>query len=173
MHPTGIEALRARLDRRVAVGDFGTDQADALFAASRLHGDQAASRSGKFYMCSHPQPIDDSGVEELLGRWGGEVTYFDQYDPALCDLLCCTGHGRVIEVAVPLCATDHSVDAAKTVIAMTAKAMAAPADWGGFDLYATRPLPPEAVLRVHTKGEANFAALARGYPAQFDDRYGD
>ena len=173
LRPTSLEALRARLNHRVATGDFSRDQADALFAASRLHGEQAESRGGKFYMCSHPHPIDEDGIEELLLRWGGEVAYFDQHDPALCELLLTTGRARVIEVAVPLAATDHAFDAAKAVVAATAKAMEIRADWGGFDVYAVRPLPPEAVLRIHTEDEADFARLARGYPAGFSDSYGD
>jgi hypothetical protein len=38
---------------------------------------------------------------------------------------------------------------------------------GAFDLYATRSLGAEAVLAIHTEGEAVFAGIAKRYPAEF------
>ena len=143
--------------------------ADALYAASPFHH-QHDLRAGKFWMTSHPVAADDSGVELLLGHWGGEGVYFWLKDPELIERVKSLGRPRVIELAVPLAVTRHAYSAAKAVVATFVRTLGCDPDWSAFDLYTTSALGADAVLNIHTEGEPDFAALARGYPASFVDR---
>ncbi|MBY3386556.1 hypothetical protein [Rhizobium laguerreae] len=71
---TGFEmstpmTLRACLHGLVGLGSFFTTAADISYDQSPVHDQE--SRSGKFWMVSHPVAPDDSGVERLLLHWGG------------------------------------------------------------------------------------------------------
>lgn len=165
--PSDLEGLRARLSAQVAQCRFDEPTAEALFAASPFQGDQHQSRSGKFWMTAHPRHPADSGVELLLSHWGGESTYFWLQDEALIDLVRTIGKARIIEVAVPLAETRHSHSAVGAVISAFARTIGAPAELGDFDLYATRPLGPRAVLAVHSEGERFFSQLTEEYPDKF------
>ncbi|WP_030538439.1 hypothetical protein [Sphingobium sp. DC-2] len=173
LYPATVETLRARLADRVADGDFSADEARVIFEASPFHNDQLGSRGGKFWMTSHPHRIDDSGVTSLLAHWGGESAYFNHDEGEILDRLSNLGSPRVLEIAVPLSVTPDAYSAATAVIALYARSLNCHADWGGFDLYASSHLGPEALLRVHSGGEPDFATLGRGYPAAFHDRFGD
>lgn len=164
-----LETIRRRFDAQVAAGVFSAEVADALFAASPFQGDQRRSRSDKFWMTSHPLDIEDGGVTLLLGNWGGESAYFWLRDPALEALVARLGVPRVLEVAVPLDATRHAYSAGRAVVATFARTLGCKPEKEAFDLYTTRPLGPEAVLAIHSEGEADFATLARGYPLAFVD----
>lgn len=164
LYPSTIATLRARLADRVADGDLDADEARSIFEASPFHNDQFGSRGGKFWLTSHPRSIDDSGVTSLLAHWGGESTYFNHDEGDILDRLSNVGTPRVLEIAVPVSITPDAYSAAIAVIALFARTLGCHADWGGFDLYARDPLRPEALLRVHTSGESDFAMLGRGYP---------
>lgn len=169
VYTSDLQAIRRRLDIQAIAGTLSVEQADALFAASPFH-QQEDCRSGRFWMVSHPVSSDDSGVELLLQSWGGEGVYFWLEDPVLIDLVKGFGRPRVIELAVPLRLTAHTYAAAKAVASTFVRALGCEADWSAFDLCTTSALAPDAVLCIHTEGEPNFAALARGYPAGFIDR---
>ncbi len=170
VHLSDLAAIRRRLDAQVAVGAFSADIAEALFAGSPFRSDQFDARSNKFWMVSHPRDIDDGGVELLLGSWGGEAVYFWQSDPAdLQTLLKRIGRPRVIELAVPLAATNHAYCAGKAVVSTYARSLGCHADSGAFDLYARQALGPEAILKIHSEGDPTFAAIAWRYPAGFID----
>ncbi|CAN7350637.1 hypothetical protein [Rhizobium sp. LjRoot258] len=166
---SNLAAIRKRLDTQVVAGVIPVESADALHEASPFHH-QTDSRSGKFWMTSHPFPPDDSGVELLLGHWGGEGVYFWLKDDRLIELVKLIGRSRVIEVAVPLHLTTSAYSAAKAVIATFVLAHGCEPEWSAFDLYTTSALGADAVLNVRTEGDSEFSALARGYPAQFIDR---
>lgn len=166
---SNLEVIRRRLNVQVAARVLSAAQANALYAASPFH-EQNDSRSGKFWMVSHPVSIDNSGVELLLESWGGEGVYFWLKDPRLIDLLKRFGRPRVIELAVPMLVTRHAYSAAEAVVATFVRAFGCEPDWAAFDLYTTSALGADAVQNIHTEGEPNFAALARGYPAGFVDR---
>jgi hypothetical protein len=164
-----LEHIRRRLDVQVSARTLSAETADALYAASPFH-QQRDSRAGKFWMTSHPVSADNSGVELLLEHWGGEGVYFWLKDPQLIERVKSFGRPRVIELAVPLGVTRHSYSAAKAVIATFVRTLGCDPDWSAFDLYTTSALSADAVLNIHTEGEPNFAALARGYPRKFVDR---
>ncbi len=169
IYTSNLRAIRSRLDAQVATGVISANIADALYGASPFHH-QEESRSGKFWMVSHPFSIDDHGVELLLAHWGGEGVYFWLQDNELIELVKGIGRPRVVEVAVPLRFTTSAYLAAKAVVATFVTKHGCEPEWPAFDLYSTSALGADAVLNVLTEGEANFTALARGYPAQFHDR---
>lgn len=164
-----LEHIRRRLDVQVSARTLSAETADALYAASPFH-QQHDSRAGKSWMTSHPISTDNSGVELLMKLWGGEGVYFWLRDPKLIERVRSFGRPRVIELAVPLGVTHHAYSAAKAVVATFVRTLDCDPDWSAFDLYTTSALSADAVLNIHTEGEPNFAALARGYPGTFVDR---
>lgn len=164
-----LESIRGRFDQQVATGRISMADADALFAASPFQGDQRGARVGKFWMTSHPHEIDDSGVEPLLGHWGGESAYFWLQDEHLRDRLTRIGTPHVIEVAVPLSMTRQAHSAGEAVLATFARTIGCKPDKHAFDLYTTGDLGPDHVRAVHSEGEYNFTMMGRGFPAGYRD----
>jgi hypothetical protein len=169
IYPSNLDNIRSRLAAQVAAGTFSHEVADRLFSDSPYQSDQRGSRSNKFWMVSHPVDIEDGGVKLLLESWGGEAVYFWQRDEALQDLLKQIGRPRVLEIAMPLIHSRHSYSAAEAVVATYGRMLGCRPDKHAFDLYTRQPLGPEHILRVHSEGEPNFDAMARGYPADFVD----
>ena len=159
-----IDTLSARLAAQVAAGTLSRAEADGVFAASPFHSNQIESRADKYWMVSTPVPPDDSGVELLLGHWGGEVAHFWLRDQGLIDRVEGIGRGRVIEVAVPMPATRHWYSAGGAVVATFARTLGCKPDRKSFDLYMARPLGADAILRIHSEGEPDFAALGTSFP---------
>jgi hypothetical protein len=79
------------------------------------------------------------------------------------------GRPRIIELAVPVTLADRSFYAARAVIAAFARSRGGIPGKFAFDLRVSSPLPPAAVLDVHTEGEPAFEGMGRGYPASFVD----
>ena len=163
------ESMCRRLDAQIAIGQISAEIADALFEKSPLRDFQGAtSRSDRFWMTSHPLRVDDCCVAPLVKNWGGEVIHFWLNESKnLKQVVRVIGKGRVIEIGVPIAATRHRHVAAKSVAATFAQSRGYFADFGAFDLYAVRALGPEAILAVHTEGDATFEHIARGYPDRF------
>lgn len=164
MHLSTPDTLRRRLASMVDAGMMSDSDAEALFAASPFHSSQLESRSNKYWMVSTPVPPHDSGVELLLSRWGGEVTYFWLRDQGLIDRVSQLGRARVIEVAVPMAATRHNYSAGAAVVATFARTLGCKPDRKSFDLYTKQALGPEAILAIRTEGEEEFMTLASTYP---------
>lgn len=169
IYMSDLAGIRRRLDAQVAAGTIKAEIADAIYEKSPFYA-QANARSGKFWMVSHPFDIKDGGVELLLQHWGGEGVYFWLEDKAHIELVQGIGRPRIIEVAVPLSVTTSAYMAAKAVVATYVASLGAKPEWSAFDLYATSALGADAVLDVHTEGDPNFSAMARGYPAEFVNR---
>jgi hypothetical protein len=168
IYPGTLDTLRRRLDALVTAGSLTASDAEALFAASPCHHqEQQPGRLGKFWLTSDPVLTDDSGVELLLGNWGGEATYFWLEDKRLDKLVAEIGRPRILEIAVPVAKTNHWYSAGKAVVAAFARTLGCRPDRGAFDLYSMVALGPAAVLAIHTAGDASFKAMARGYPAGF------
>jgi hypothetical protein len=167
VHVSTLETLRRRLDAQVNDGLFSAVDANAIFAASPLqHAPQLEGRTNRFWMTSSPVSVDDDGVIPLLSSWGGEVVYFWLPDP-FKKLVAGIGKPRVFEIAVPLDVTCHTYSAAEAIAATFGRTLDCKPDKNRFDLCATRALGSEALIAIHTEGEPDFAALARGYPAAF------
>ncbi|HTW84506.1 MAG TPA: hypothetical protein VMD91_10590 [Candidatus Sulfotelmatobacter sp.] len=163
-----VETTRERLDAQVTDGQISVEIANALFEASPLRDrQQADSRVNRFWMTSQPTAVDDDDVTLLLNNWGGEVVYFWLQDEYLERVVGGIGQPRVLELAVPLSATEHGYRAARAVLATFARSLGCDTSYESFDLCAIRPLGPEAVLAVHTEGEATFERIGKGYPTSF------
>jgi len=163
-----LETTRQRIDAQVIAGLIPHEIADSLYQASPLHAsDQAEARTNKFWMTSHPVDVNDDGVAPLLSNWGGEVVYFWIQDAHLQQLVASIGTARVLEIAVRLEATRHTYSAAKAIAGTFSRSLNRVSDFDEFDLCAVRPLAPEAILGVHTEGEATFDRIARGYPTNY------
>lgn len=166
IYVSSLDMIKLRLDALNLEGYISNSIANALYACSPFH-QQNHIRSNKFWMTSHPLPVDDLGVTLLLKRWGGEGVYFWLKDAELINLVKNIGRSRVLELTVPLDVTEHSYSAAKAVVAAYARTLGCYAEAGAFDLYAKKSLGPEEVLKIHSEGEGEFATIARGYPTKF------
>lgn len=120
-------------------------------------------------MTSHPVDIEDRGVEVFLESWGGEAAYFWQQDAALQDMLKQIGRPCLLEIAMPLRHSRHAYSAAEAVVATYGRTLGRQPDKHAFDLYSQQPLSPAHILAVHSEGEPDFCAIARGYPVGFID----
>jgi hypothetical protein len=169
VHLSTPETLRRRLEALISGSDLSRTIADKLYAQSPFHSDQFESRSGKFWMVSHPVKVDDSGVTPLMMHWGGEVASMWAKDRSLLTPLSAIGKPRVLEVAVPLSATRHSFSAGKAVLATFARSRGCIPEKQAFDLYAKDPLPPSAILAVHTEDDRSFLEMGESYPAGYVD----
>lgn len=158
------ETLRSRLASLVSEGLLSQVEAEELFTASPFHSSQLESRSNKYWMVSNPVPPDDSGVELLLGNWGGEVAYFWLRHQELIDRVAGVGRARAVEIAVSMAATRHSYSAGAAVVATFARTLGCKPDLKNFDLYTKEPLGPDAVRAVHSEGDERFAALGSSFP---------
>ena len=163
-----IQGIRNRLEAQVIAGSFTSEIAEALWDNSPFH-EQEEIRTGMFWMSSSPTAISNGLVDGLLKHWGGESVYFYQEDEELLAILQKIGVARVIELKVPLCATNREFTAAGAVISTFARSIGCDSRNGSFDLYANRRLGPEAVLAIHSEGDAAFEAMGREYPERFVD----
>lgn len=163
------EMLQERINAVVAAGLLAADVAHELVAASPFNSDQRRARTGKFYMVSHPEKISDSGVRGLLAYWGGEVASFFVQRQEIATPLGTIGAPRILEVAVPIAATGRAHGAAMAVLAAYTRSLGSVDSSHGFDLYVSAPLPPDSILRVHTRGESDFDSIGVTYPAGYVD----
>jgi hypothetical protein len=168
LHLSTPLTLQARFDALVATCELTHDQVEALYAASPFT-EQLDSRSGKFWMTSHPIAIDDGAFEPLMAHWGGEVASMRMEDEALLAPLATIGRPRILEIAGPLAVTNHAYSAGCAKVATYGRAYGVHPEKKDFDLYVHAPLPPAALLAVHTEGEGGFAAMGRAHPAGFVD----
>jgi len=168
IHLSTPQSLRRRLEAVVAEGHLATADVEALWRRN-MFNHQHDSRAGKFWAVSHPQRIDDGGVEPLMRHWGGEAASMWMQDPDLLAKLARVGQARAVAVAMPLARCEHFAGAGRAVMAAFARSRGAVCETSGFDLYARTDLPGAAVLEVRTEGEPGFAALAQGDPATFVD----
>lgn len=168
IHLSTPDSLRRRFGAVRTAGALSAADLELLWRHN-MFNHQHDSRAGKFWAVSHPQPIDDSGVEPLMKHWGREAASMWMKDDAVLARLAAVGSKRVLEVAMPLAQCEDFGGAGRAVIATYARSRGAIAEPSGFDLYAKADLFPAAVLGVLTEGEAMFEALAAGCPAAFVD----
>jgi hypothetical protein len=170
IHLSTAKTFRARMAARAAEGLLTPTDVETIYAASPIHDPQEL-RSGRFYMISHPIPPGDSLVSDLLGHWGGEVSYMrlrDENAPLVTKLQA-MGRPRIIEIALPIAATHDASNAATTVLQSFALHLGCVAHKHCIDLCAVQQLPPPVVLAVHTEGDPAFQGMGRDYPAGYVD----
>ena len=166
IHLSTPETLRSRLNGVVTAGWLTAQQAEEIHSESRLHN-PAERRSNMFWLVSHPQAIDDDGVQPLLGHWGGEVAYMHLAARALISSI---GKPRVVELAVPLTKTPgRGHRAACAVIDAFSRSLGCSGSGLDFDFFVNEPLRPDAIVRIHTEGDQHFHAIGRDYPEGYAD----
>lgn len=169
IHLSTPETLLRRFNTLVTSAILPPAIADRVYAQSPFHSDQREARAGKFWMVSHPISPEDGGVVPLMKHWGGEVASMWVSDPALLAPLQAIGRARIVEIAMPLAVTRHSYAAGKAVVSTFGRSVGAIPEKAAFDLYSYQPVPPSAVLAVHTEGDPAYTAMGTTYPAGFTD----
>jgi len=168
MQPMTLALIARRLDAAVDAGDLDREFADHLYADSPFHHQIEANRENKIWLTAQPYLLDDSGVAELLDRWGGESISFVHRDGAVLDRLQQVGSGCVLEIALPLRVTTRVAEAAQNVIDAFSASIGVDGGWGGgADMVAVQPIEPEWIIAIHREGDPAFDAIGRGYPASF------
>lgn len=174
VHPSTPVSLRKRLESLAEHGLLPAKDIEAIVASSPF-SDTFGRRENMFWMTCAPYPPEYPGVQPLLRHWGGEVAFFRIEGTELGDRLGCIGAPRILEVAAPLGASQHALGAVEAVVAAYAGANGAPADSKLFDFYVEKALPAEAILGIHTVGDAGcvpFTRLARELHARLDAQAG-
>ena len=143
--------LEARLNSLVSAGILADHEIRKIIAESPFNT-QLEHRQNMFWMVSARLPMDDCGVEPLLSTWGGEVASMHLTDPDLLGKLQTIGRPRMIEVAVPMSATNKAYSAVRAVVAAYALQHGWPSERDVFDFYVMRDLPCKAILQVYTHG---------------------
>jgi hypothetical protein len=161
-----MATMRYRLDSLVKAAELTGDAAEELISASPLQNKaQLDGRVDRFWLTARPIPIDDGVVNLLLQHWGGEVVYFWLEDyPRLDALVQNIGKGRVIEIAAPIAATKHASRVAEAVTATFSNVDWFMRDFENVDVCLGRGIPADAVVAVHTDGDATFSEIGTTYP---------
>ena len=160
-----LNGIRKRLESQVDAGAVMPDAARRLLEDSpfQVQGD---IRSNRFWAASHPISFDNSGVELLLGHWGGEGVYFWQKDEGLVSLLQSIGTSRILEIEIPLSSTNRSFQAGRSVVSAFAKSIGLEGEDRGFDVCVIESLGPQTILATHSAGESTFENVGKTYPTR-------
>ncbi|MBN8197766.1 hypothetical protein [Thalassospira povalilytica] len=161
------DTLRNRLAAQVNFGRISKESASQLYNLSPLQNGQKENRSGQFWLASYPVVVTDHRVQPLLGHWGGEVVYMWLQNPSLIQMVEKIGRATVLEVCVPLSATNDVFSASKAIVRTFAHSLGLNAENGEFDVCVRENLPPEAILKVHQEDSMEFKSLGCGYPESY------
>jgi hypothetical protein len=170
MQPMTLELIRQRLEDAIAAGHIDREVAKTLYVASPYHQQAMSNREHRFWLTARPYPIDDSGVQELLEKWGGESIYANHSEGPMVELLQGIGTPCVIEVALPTSATTRASCAAENVIDAWSFHLGCSGGWGGgSDMVAVVPIKAAWIIGIHEKGGGVFENHADSYARRFPD----
>lgn len=161
--PSSLDYLRCRLDNLVAKTLLTPEDAEIVFDASPFHK-QLENRTGRLWTTIIPLPPSDSGVIPLLESWGGESAYFWLSNERIVIKLKNLGAPRIVELETALTDNRNGYSVSEIVLKSWAKQLGAPVLLLGRDLAITHCIFTAKVLRIHTKGEDSFGAVATVYP---------
>lgn len=171
LQPMTLALIDERLEAVRQAGLIDAQLAAQLYEASPYHRQIEGSRENRIWLTAQPYAIDDSAVEELLDRWGGESISFVHREGATLERLMQLGTPLVIEVALPMRITTRVEEAATNVLDAFAQSIGVDGGWGGgADMVAVEPIAPEWILAIHREGEPSFEGMGRGYPPAFPGR---
>ena len=88
-------------------------------------------------------------------------------EPVLLAELAKIGAPRVIELAMPMSATNRGHAAGNAVVATYGQIHDCIPEKSAFDLCTQQPLPPGSILAVHSETNSGFSQIGRGYPTDF------
>ena len=164
---TSLPMFREKLDAIVAAGLMTKDAADYVYDNSLIVTGDYGDRIGTFWAAAHPYTVDDSGITPFHESWGGEISRWAITDETILENLRVLGKPRIIEVEIPVKLLGYVASRiASQIIAVKGHEPLLPGGFGA-DIYISSPLPASSVLRVHTEGESDFAAMGRNYPASY------
>ena len=158
-----LSSLKKRLDTLVHNGLLTQEDVDTVYKQSPFHSEENA-RSGRLWATIVPLQPTDTGVELLLGSWGGESACFSLSDQNIAVKLGEIGKPRILEIETALHDSLNAFSVAETVIKAYAKSASLPVNIEGSDLSITGCLNTAKVLRVHTAGDGFFEKVAESYP---------
>ncbi|MBY5363580.1 hypothetical protein HFO97_27255 [Rhizobium leguminosarum] len=171
---TSLPMFREKLDAVVAAGLMSQEASEHVYDNSPLVTGDYGFRIGTFYATAHPCSIDDSGITPFHESWDGEISRWAIEDETVLENLRALGKPRVIEVEMPIALIGWVVSRiAEQIVAVKGHEPRLPGGFGA-DLSVREPLPAANILRVHTEGDPDFAAMGRGYPPTYvEPVYGD
>lgn len=155
------ETLAGRLQRRLEAGDITMAVADRLRAKNRAHEE---NRRGQLWFVLTRNLLATSGVDDLLGLWGGEALYTSHCrDPVVGPILSTLGTSCIVELAVPVASIRSYGGLGITIVRVFELANGLkdenPADCEGYTLH---PIRGDQVLRVITAEDPAFAEMRVG-----------
>jgi hypothetical protein len=158
-----LDHLKDRLETLVASTLLTRDEAEIIYAESPFHA-QLNIRTGRLWTTNIPLPPGDSGVLLLLESWGGESAYFWLSNKMIAAKLKKVGSPRIVELETALSDNLNGYSVSDTVLKAWAKKLGIPVQLSGCDLPITNCIDTAKVVRVHTKGDSSFEAVATAYP---------
>ncbi|MHC2574694.1 hypothetical protein ACVMH6_007022 [Rhizobium leguminosarum] len=167
---TSLDLLNERLQSVVEEKLLKPEIAETIYRSSALHSPHEYGDRRGFWTTACPIDVTDSAVDMLVGHWGGESSYFPfmggAEDEAMLSAIQGIGRGRILEIEVPMSSTQgvgpHS--ATKTMFDVVERSFGHENSLA-LDFNSLEPLPPSAIIRVISEGEAEFddVATAFGY----------
>jgi len=171
VHLSTLESTRQRLAALVAASEISVETAEALLAESPLHDRQGhEARANQFCLACEPLHVENGGVTPLLKSWGGEVVYSQLKSPHLKTIVEAIGQPRVLELQIPVDAIRNRRRAGEVVVTSFARSLGDTREVDSFDVFVNRALGPEAVLAIHTQGDATFDRIGINYPINWRPR---
>ncbi len=160
---SSLDYLSDRLENLVSNTLLTHEEAETVYAESPLHS-QRENRAGQMWTTTIPFRPSYGGVEPLLESWGGESAYFRLSNKKIAAKLKQIGSPRIVELETTLSGSRNGRCVSDTVLQAWAKKLGLPVPLSGCDLPVSNCIDTAKVVRVHTKGDTSFQAVATAYP---------
>jgi hypothetical protein len=155
------ELVATKIATALQHGHLTLGQATQLQKAALVKEDRG-NRNGMiwFVFCRSTLRTDVSGLESLLGYWGGEAIYFDHVRTALGQHLAGLGRPRIVEAEVPVASLQVFMRTADRLLAvfLWRRDVSQP-NCHTFEGHSTASLPAAMIREVYTAGSPDFEAL--------------
>jgi len=155
--------LKDRIENLVTNTLLTHEEAEIIYAESPFHS-HLNYRTGRLWATNIPLPPSYSGVVPLLESWGGESAYFWLSNEMIAAKLKQVGSPRIVELETALSDNLNGYSVSDTVLKAWAKKLGVPVLLSGCDLSVSNCIDTAKVVRVHTKGDSSFQAVATAYP---------
>lgn len=160
---SSLNHLKDRLEKLVANELLTLEESEMVYSESPFHL-QHEIRANRLWTTNIPLAPSDSGVMPLLESWGGESAYFWLKNESISTKLKSIGSARIVEMETSLSDNLNGYSVSDTVLKAWARNLGVPLQVSGCDLPITNCIDTMKVVRVHTKGESSFEAIATSYP---------
>ncbi len=160
---SSLKHLKDRLEKLVTNELLTIEESEMVYSESPFHL-QHEIRANRLWTTNIPLPPSDSGVVPLLESWGGESAYFWLKNESISAKLKKIGTARIVELEAALSDNLNAYRVSDTVLKAWARNIGVPLQVSRCDLSITNCIDTTKVVRVHTKGESSFEAVATSYP---------